>query len=195
MTNQGKTQRRNFIVDSRIQICFVFFLETSRATVFDSFFQGISLAKFSSILCLSPLFLTRVSLLVHSKIRCSSMKISVLIVFIFQIQHLLTIRCYSCSGKSDKKDACFNPAENVGDGQVTEIECLNTKLCWKGVTAGSLKRGCGEKRCAFIPDLNMGSFVTQTCCAHDLCNRTNSMGPTKYFYVLSLIFCLIKFFY
>ena len=104
----------------------------------------------------------------------------------------LAIRCYSCAGTIDKKqanDPCLSPAENVGDGRVSEIECLNSKLCWKGITGGQLKRGCGEKRCAFIPDINMGTFVSQTCCANDLCNRTSAHRSASWM----SFFCLIRY--
>lgn len=113
------------------------------------------------------------------------------LVFV-QFAGRLAIRCYSCAGKIDKKqsnDPCLNPAENVGDGRVSEIECLNSKLCWKGITGGQLKRGCGEKRCAFIPDINMGTFVSQTCCANDLCNRTSSLRSASWM----SFFCLIRY--
>ena len=82
------------------------------------------------------------------------MRLYVTIIVFLQIEFSFGLRCYSCVGKTDKKqkpnDPCLSPAENVGDGNVFEIECFNTKLCWKGITAGKLKRGCGEKRCAFV---------------------------------------------
>ena len=112
----------------------------------------------------------------------------------------LAIRCYSCVGKVDRKqsnDPCLNPAENVGDGRVSEIDCLSTKLCWKSITGGQLKRGCGEKRCAFIPDLNMGSFVSQTCCANDLCNGTAAAaaGSAQWMFSFTLLLYLTNYFH
>ncbi|CAF3810163.1 unnamed protein product, partial [Rotaria magnacalcarata] len=62
------------------------------------------------------------------------------------------------NGEKNLFDPCLNPAENVGDGNVYEIDCLNTKLCWKAVTGGTIRRGCGEKRCALMPDINMGAL-------------------------------------
>ncbi|CAF4117963.1 unnamed protein product [Rotaria socialis] len=88
------------------------------------------------------------------------MKLYIYIVVFVHIEWTFGIRCYSCTGKKNGEqnlfDPCLNPAENVGDGNVYEIDCLNTKLCWKAVTGGKIRRGCGEKRCAFIPDINMG---------------------------------------
>lgn len=105
------------------------------------------------------------------------MRLYIYIVVFAQIELVFGIRCYSCVGKisnsQDTNDPCLNPAENVGDGNVNEIDCMNTKLCWKGITNGKLRRGCGEKRCAFIPDINIGSLISQTCCSNDLCNRTS----------------------
>lgn len=107
------------------------------------------------------------------------MRLYLYIIVFVQVELVFGIRCYSCIGKisntQNTVDPCLNPAENVGDGNVEEIECLNAKLCWKGIAAGKLKRGCGEKRCAFLPDINMGSVVSQTCCSNDLCNRTSFM--------------------
>ena len=121
-------------------------------------------------------------------------KVITYIILLLQIEFNFGIRCYSCIGKQNSNDPCFNPAKNLGDGNVDEIDCLNTKLCWKGVTAGQLKRGCGEKRCAFIPDINMGSIISQTCCSNDLCNRTSSIVLSKWivysFVVLNIFFRL-----
>ncbi|CAF0870266.1 unnamed protein product [Rotaria sordida] len=122
------------------------------------------------------------------------MKLYIYIIVFVHIDLVFGIRCYSCIGEINKKqkpvDPCLNPAENVGDGNVNEIECLNTKLCWKGITAGKLRRGCGEKRCAFIPDISMGSFISQTCCSNDLCNRTSSIILSKslVYFIIFLIF-------
>ncbi|CAF3330259.1 unnamed protein product [Rotaria socialis] len=111
------------------------------------------------------------------------MKLYIYIVVLVHIEWTFGIRCYSCTGKKNGEqnlfDPCLNPAENVGDGNVYEIDCLNTKLCWKAVTGGKIRRGCGEKRCAFIPDINMGPLVSQTCCSNDLCNRTSSVMLSK----------------
>ena len=111
------------------------------------------------------------------------MNVYICIIIFIQIVFTLGIRCYFCTGKiySTKNivDPCVNPAKNVGDGSVSEVDCLNTKLCWKGITAGRLSRGCGEKRCAFIPDINVGSLISQTCCSNDLCNRTRSLPLSK----------------
>lgn len=125
------------------------------------------------------------------------MRLELYIVVFLQIELASGIRCYSCVGQIGKKqnslDPCVNPAENVGDGNVEEIECLNSKLCWKAITGGKLKRGCGEKRCAFIPDINLGAIISQTCCSNDLCNRTSSMNFSKLFLCfLMLLVYLIK---
>ncbi|CAF0975024.1 unnamed protein product [Adineta ricciae] len=118
------------------------------------------------------------------------MRLYIYLLVLFQIEIGLAIRCYSCVGKTGSKkyadDPCLNPAKNLGDGNVKEIECLNTKLCWKAITAGQLKRGCGEKRCAFIPDINMGSVISQTCCSNDLCNRTSVISASQW--VVSSLF-------
>ncbi|CAF1074499.1 unnamed protein product [Rotaria sp. Silwood1] len=86
------------------------------------------------------------------------MKLYIYIIIFVHIDLVFGIRCYSCVGEVHNQrkplDPCLNPAENVGDGNVNEIECVNTKLCWKGIAAGKIRRGCGEKRCAFIPDIN-----------------------------------------
>lgn len=122
------------------------------------------------------------------------MRIELYLIVLLQIEFVWSIRCYSCVGKIGKKqktlDPCINPAENVGDGNVEEIECLNSKLCWKAITGGQLKRGCGEKRCAFIPDINMGSLISQTCCSNDLCNQTSSINFSKIslFFLISLVY-------
>ena len=122
------------------------------------------------------------------------MRFELYLLIFLQIESIWSIRCYSCVGKFGRKgksvDPCMNPAENVGDGNVQEIECLNSKLCWKGITGGTLKRGCGEKRCAFIPDINMGSLVSQTCCSNDLCNRTSSKIFSEFFIYFCVIFSL-----
>ena len=125
------------------------------------------------------------------------MRFILFILFVFNFHQVSTIRCFSCVGVINKKqpnDPCLNPAENVGDGRVTEIDCLNTKLCWKGVTGGQLKRGCGEKRCAFLPDLNMGSFISQTCCANDLCNRTTSIEISRWLSLFTFSLYLLTLF-
>ena len=119
------------------------------------------------------------------------MKLSVYILLFLRIELVLGIQCYSCIGRSRKHvgdDPCANPAENVGDGHVREIDCVNEKLCWKGITGGRLKRGCGEKRCALLPDINMGSLITQTCCANDLCNRTSARLASQWlsYFLLAL---------
>jgi len=119
------------------------------------------------------------------------MRLDIFIIIFLQIELVFGIRCYSCVGKIDKQDPCVNPAENVGDGNVDEIECLNSKLCWKSITGGQLKRGCGEKRCAFIPEINIGSLISQTCCPNDLCNRTSSINLSKWivlFFIISIYF-------
>jgi hypothetical protein len=122
------------------------------------------------------------------------MRLEYYIVILLQIESIFSIRCYKCTGKIDRKqkslDPCVNPAENVGDGNVEEIECLNSKLCWKAVTGGKLNRGCGEKRCAFIPDINLGSIISQTCCPNDLCNQTTSSKNISKWIVYFLIFLL-----
>ncbi|CAF5007846.1 unnamed protein product, partial [Rotaria magnacalcarata] len=96
------------------------------------------------------------------------------------------------NGEKNLFDPCLNPAENVGDGNVYEIDCLNTKLCWKAVTGGTIRRGCGEKRCALMPDINMGALVSQTCCSNDLCNRTSSVMLSKII-VYSISFLIVFF--
>jgi hypothetical protein len=111
------------------------------------------------------------------------MRLYLSVIVLLEIELVISIRCYSCVGKINNKqkfdDPCLNPAENVGDGNVNEIDCSNAKLCWKGITNGQLKRGCGEKRCAFIPDINMGSLISQTCCSNDLCNQTSFIIISK----------------
>ncbi len=118
------------------------------------------------------------------------MRLDIFIIIFLQIELVFGIRCYSCVGKITKNqktvDSCLNPAENVGDGNVNEIDCLNSKLCWKAITGGQLKRGCGEKRCAFIPDINLGSLVSQTCCSYDLCNRTSLIKFSKWIVYFSI---------
>ena len=123
------------------------------------------------------------------------MRLELYIVIFLQIELAFGIRCYSCTGTSDKKqkatDPCVNPAENVDDKTVKEIECVNSKLCWKATVGGQLKRGCGGKRCAFIPDIDMGSLVSLTCCSNDLCNRTSSIKISKwtiYFLIFTIFF-------
>jgi hypothetical protein len=123
------------------------------------------------------------------------MRLDIFIIIFLQIELVFGIRCYSCVGKIDKQqktiDPCINPAENLGDGNVDEIECLNSKLCWKSIAGGQLKRGCGEKRCAFIPEINFGSLISQTCCPNDLCNRTSSINLSKWivlFFIISIHF-------
>lgn len=123
------------------------------------------------------------------------MRLVIFIIIFLQIELIFGIRCYSCVGKINKNkniiDPCVNPAENVGDGIVNEIECLSSKLCWKAITGGKLTRGCGEKRCAFIPDIDMGSLVSQTCCSNDLCNRTSLINISKwfiYFFIILIYF-------
>ncbi|UJR38056.1 hypothetical protein I4U23_030738 [Adineta vaga] len=120
------------------------------------------------------------------------MRLYIYLLVLFHIQIVFGIRCYSCVGKTGSKkysnDPCLNPAENVGDGNVQEIECLNTKLCWKAITGGQLKRGCGEKRCAFIPDINIGSIISQTCCTNDLCNRTSWISSSKWVIYFLIVF-------
>ncbi|CAF4028412.1 unnamed protein product [Adineta steineri] len=100
------------------------------------------------------------------------MKLYIYLIVLLQIEVVFGIRCYSCVGKIGNKkqpeDPCLNPGKNVGDGSVTEIDCSSTKLCWKAISGGQLKRGCGEKRCAFIPDISIGSLISQTCCTNDL---------------------------
>ncbi len=121
------------------------------------------------------------------------MRLLISIIIFLQIELLFGIRCYSCVGKMNNKqnqnDPCLSPAENVGDGNVNEIDCLNTKLCWKGITGGNIRRGCGEKRCALIPEINMGSLISQTCCSNDLCNKTSSINLSKW-----IIYFLIFFY-
>jgi len=123
------------------------------------------------------------------------MRLDIFIIIFLQIELVFGIRCYSCVGTTDENqetiDPCINPAENVGDGNVNEIECFNSKLCWKAITGGKLKRGCGEKRCAFIPEVNFGSLISQTCCSNDLCNRTSSIKFSKWivlFFIISIYF-------
>jgi hypothetical protein len=123
------------------------------------------------------------------------MRLHIYIIVCLQIELAFGIRCYSCAGKLDKIDPCLSPAENVGDGNVFEIDCLNSKLCWKGITGGSLKRGCGEKRCAFIPDINMGSIISQTCCSNDLCNRTSSLILSRWIFYIFIFIYLLNYFY
>jgi hypothetical protein len=120
------------------------------------------------------------------------MRLELYIIILLQIESIFAIRCYKCAGKISSNDPCVNPAENVGDGNVEEIECLNSKLCWKAITGGKITRGCGEKRCAFIPDINLGSLISQSCCPNDLCNRTSSKISSKWI-VYFLIF--LTFFY
>lgn len=119
------------------------------------------------------------------------MRLVIFFLIFLQIELVFTIRCYSCVGNIKKNskiiDPCLNPAENVGDGNVNEIECLNSKLCWKAITNGQLRRGCGEKRCAFIPDINLGSLASQTCCSNDLCNQTSLIKLSKWFIYFFLI--------
>jgi hypothetical protein len=122
------------------------------------------------------------------------MRLELYVIVFLQIELVFGIQCYSCVGRIDRKqktiDPCLNPAENVGDGNVKEIDCLNSKLCWKAITGGQLRRGCGEKRCAFLPDINLGSLVSQTCCPNDLCNGTSSMKLSKWILVYFLIYFL-----
>ena len=119
------------------------------------------------------------------------MRLEIYIVIFLQIEFIWAIRCYSCVGKIGRNektlDPCINPAENVGDGNVEEVECSKSKLCWKAIASGKIRRGCGEKRCAFIPDVNMGSIITQTCCANDLCNRTSTKTFSKFFIYFLLV--------
>ncbi len=125
------------------------------------------------------------------------MRLDIFIIIFFEIELVFGIRCYSCVSTIDKTqettvDPCLNPAENVGDGNVNEIECLNSKLCWKAITGGRVKRGCGEKRCAFIPDINLGSLVSQSCCPNDLCNRTSSIKLSKWIVYFIFLIYFIK---
>jgi len=120
-----------------------------------------------------------------------AIRLYIYIIVLLKIEFNVGIRCYSCSGiigsKQHPDHPCLNPAKNVGDGNVYEIDCLNKKLCWKGITGGLLTRGCAQKRCAIIPDINMGSLISQTCCSNDLCNRTSSIILSKWI-VYSLMF-------
>ena len=121
----------------------------------------------------------------------SIMKLYSYVLILFQLHELQSIRCYSCVGRVNQKntnDPCLNPAENVGDGRVSEIECLNSKLCWKSITGGQLKRGCGEKRCALVPDISIGSLMTQTCCSNDLCNRSSTQISSLWMCSIVLLF-------
>lgn len=120
------------------------------------------------------------------------MRLELYVILFLQIEFIWAIRCYSCVGKHKSLDGCVNPAENVGDGHVEEIECSKSKLCWKGIANGKIQRGCGEKRCAFIPDINMGSLITQTCCSNDLCNRTSTKTFSKFF-IYFLLFLVVYF--
>ena len=125
------------------------------------------------------------------------MRLSVYMLLFLRLEFVIGIQCYSCVGRSRKHagdDPCANPAENVGDGHVREIDCVNEKLCWKGITGGRLKRGCGEKRCAFLPDINMGSLVTQTCCANDLCNRTSARLASQWLGYFLLVLHFFHYF-
>lgn len=127
------------------------------------------------------------------------MKLYIYVIVFVHIEWTFGIRCYSCvSDKNNQQNAvdpCLNPAEYVGDGNVNEIDCLNTKLCWKAITNGKIRRGCGEKRCTFIPDISVGSLISQTCCSSDLCNRTFIIISSKstVFLLLLSTFCYYLF--
>ena len=118
------------------------------------------------------------------------MRLALYIVILLQIKLCFGIKCYSCDGTIDRTkttvDPCESPAEYLDNDKVKEITCKNDKLCWRATAGKKLTRGCGGKRCTFIPDVDMGSLFSQTCCSNDLCNRTSTKNLSKWT-IISLI--------